>query len=83
MKRSTFLQNAAAIAGGSMLSSFAEAESSKKRSFRFAHITDIHVKPDIIAETGMAKALHHVQSKSKIELFQDGTSQRTMVNYNS
>jgi 3',5'-cyclic AMP phosphodiesterase CpdA len=34
---------------------------SKKKSIRFAHITDIHVKPGLVPETGMAKALHHVQ----------------------
>ncbi len=33
----------------------------KKRPIRFAHLTDIHIKPGIIPETGMAKALQHVQ----------------------
>ena len=34
----------------------------RKRVLRVAHLTDIHVKPDKIAEAGLAKALHSVQS---------------------
>ncbi len=66
MKRKTFLQTSAAVIGGSLLPSlsFADPSSSsgsKKKPIRFAHLTDIHVKPGIIPETGMAKALQHVQ----------------------
>src|SRR5262245_57735819 len=37
----------------------------KKKSIRFAHLTDIHVKQGEIPETGMAKAFQHAQSNSK------------------
>jgi Icc protein len=66
MKRKTFLQRSAAVIGGSLLPSLSFADSStssepKKRPIRFAHLTDIHVKPGLIPETGMAKAFQHVQ----------------------
>ena len=64
MKRSTFIKSSAAVIGGSMLSSFSDAEENKHKPIRFAHLTDIHVKPGIIPETGMAKALQHAQKLS-------------------
>lgn len=70
MKRKTFLQTSAAVIGGSLLPSLSFAGSSsgsepKKKAIRFAHLTDIHVKPGIIPETGMAKAFQHVQQLNK------------------
>jgi Icc protein len=65
MKRKAFLQSAAAIAGAGLLPSFAEAGEPKKKPIRFAHLSDIHVKPGAIPEAGMAKALQHVQSLDK------------------
>jgi 3',5'-cyclic-AMP phosphodiesterase len=62
MKRSTFLQNATALIGGSMLSPSGLAQKGSAGKIRFAYLTDIHVKPDPTAEKGMAKALHHAQS---------------------
>lgn len=64
MKRSTFLKSSAAVIGGSMLSSFSLPEESKHKPIRFAHLTDIHLKPGIIPETGMAKAFQHAQKLS-------------------
>lgn len=64
MKRKTFLQTSAAVIGGSLLPSLSFAKDAPKRSIRFAHLTDIHVKPGIIPETGMAKAFHHAQQLS-------------------
>lgn len=61
MKRKSFLQASAAVIGGSLLPSLSFAEDSKKKILRFAHLTDIHVKPGLIPETGMAKAFHHAQ----------------------
>lgn len=55
------MQTTAAVIGGSLLPSLPFAEENKKRTIRFAHLTDIHVKPGIIPETGMAKAFQHVQ----------------------
>src|SRR5213075_2344021 len=44
-----------------------------RKTIRFAHMTDIHVKPGIIPETGMAKALHHVQQLDpKVDFIMNG-----------
>jgi 3',5'-cyclic AMP phosphodiesterase CpdA len=52
--------------------SFAE-EINKAGKIRFAYLTDIHVKPDSIAEAGMAKAFHHAQSlKPKCDFIVNG-----------
>ena len=74
MKRSTFLQNSAAIIGGSLLPSVAFSNSPNKTGkFRFAFLSDIHIKQEIVAETGMAKAFHHVQSlKPKVDFIING-----------
>jgi 3',5'-cyclic-AMP phosphodiesterase len=78
MKRKAFLQTSAAVIGSSLLPSLSLADSStssesKKKTIRFAHITDIHVKPGIIPETGMAKALQHVQQlKPKVDFIING-----------
>ena len=61
MKRKTFLHRSAAVIGSSLLPNLSFAEDVKKKPIRFAHITDIHVKPGSIPETGMVKALRHVQ----------------------
>ncbi|MBI5857267.1 MAG: metallophosphoesterase [Sphingobacteriales bacterium] len=61
MKRKTFLQATATALGGSLLPSLSFAEENRKRPIRFAHLTDIHVKPGIVPESGMAKALQHAQ----------------------
>jgi len=74
MKRSKFLQTSAAIIGSTFLpsSSFAE-ENHKPGKIRFAYLTDIHLKPDLTAETGMAKAFQHAQSlKPKIDFIING-----------
>ena len=63
MKRSTFLQNTTAVIAGSLLPSISFSQQTNKQGkIRFAYLTDIHVKPDPIAERGMAKAFHHAQS---------------------
>ncbi len=61
MKRKDFLQAAAIGTGALVLPVTLQAADAKKKPIRIAHLTDIHVKPGIIPETGMAKALHHVQ----------------------
>ncbi len=73
MKRKAFLQSSAAVIGSSLLPSLSIAADNPKKIIRFAHITDIHVKPGIIPETGMAKALQHVQQlKPKIDFIMNG-----------
>lgn len=61
MKRKTFLQSSAAVIGASMLPAASFAGEGKRKPIRFAHLTDIHVKPGAIPEAGMANAFSHVQ----------------------
>ncbi|HEV8282955.1 MAG TPA: metallophosphoesterase [Chitinophagaceae bacterium] len=73
MKRKTFLKTSAAVIGGGLLPAWSFASDQKKKPIRFAHITDIHVKPGIIPETGMAKALKHVQQlDAKVDFIMNG-----------
>lgn len=74
MKRSEFFQSTAAIVGATLLPSISFAEENNKKSkIRFAYLTDIHVKPGLIPETGMAKAFQHAQSlKPKVDFIING-----------
>lgn len=73
MKRKTFLQTSATAIGASLIPSLAFAEKGRKKSLRFAHITDIHVKPGSVPEAGMAKAFQHVQQlKRKVDFIING-----------
>ncbi len=65
MKRKDFLQSAVAATVVSVLPVASIASPGKKKPLRFAHLTDIHVKPGLVPETGMAKALQHVQQLKK------------------
>lgn len=71
MKRKTFLKSSAAIIGSSLLPATSIAEDSKKKSIRFAHLTDIHIKPGLIPEKGMAMAFQHAQQQ-KIDFIMNG-----------
>src|SRR5688572_587862 len=59
MKRRDFLTALPLLGGATALG--ATNEIGKKKSFRVAHLTDIHVKPGEIPEKGMAKALQAAQ----------------------
>src|SRR5687768_15637322 len=73
MKRKDFLQTTAAVVGGSLLPATSLGSPLKKKILRVAHLSDIHVKPGIIPESGMAKALHHVQQlRDKIDFIING-----------
>lgn len=73
MKRNTFLKSAVAIAGSPWLLSAINTDAAKKKPIRIAHLTDIHIKPGLIPETGMAKALQHVQNlKTKVDFIVNG-----------
>ena len=63
MNRRNFLNLTAVTGAASVIPSteLLASPKNKKPAVRFAHITDIHVKPGTIPETGMAKALNHVQ----------------------
>jgi 3',5'-cyclic-AMP phosphodiesterase len=61
MQRRKFLQNISLISAAATLPKLTRAEpSKKKRSFTAAFITDIHIKPSDVAETGMKKALQNI-----------------------
>ena len=67
------MQTSAAVIGSSFLPSLAFAEEARKKPLRFAHLTDIHVKPGTIPEAGMAKAFQHVQQlDSKVDFIING-----------
>jgi len=73
MKRKEFLKTTAAAIGSSFLPALSLAEKEKTKTIRFAHLTDIHVKPGLVPETGMAKALQHVQQlNSKVDFIMNG-----------
>jgi 3',5'-cyclic-AMP phosphodiesterase len=64
MQRRHFLQAAGAVITAANIPFDIQAgNNAKGRALRFAFISDIHVKPDKTAETGMAKALQHVQQQ--------------------
>jgi 3',5'-cyclic-AMP phosphodiesterase len=57
--------SAMAVAASGSLTSSALAENAspnRKRALRLAHLTDIHVQPELKAAEGLASCLHHVQS---------------------
>lgn len=60
---------AIALPGGNIIA----VPAKKNHAVRFAHLTDIHVKPGIIPEKGMADALHHVQQlKPGVDFIMNG-----------
>ena len=73
MKRKAFLQSTAAVIGSSLLPSISNAIETKKKSIRFAHLTDIHVSTGIVQETGMAKALQHAQQQKVVSPSKSGS----------
>lgn len=62
MKRRDFLTAFPLVGSASVLAATQEHVIPKKKSFRVAHITDIHLKPGEVPEKGMAKALQAVQA---------------------
>ncbi|MCC9609715.1 metallophosphoesterase [Blastopirellula sp. JC732] len=61
MRRRNFLQLASAALSGCVLPSFARADQTAK-PFRFAHLTDIHVQPELSAADGFRKCLAAVNA---------------------
>lgn len=62
MKRKSFIQKATTLAGSSLVASPLLALTERKKPLRVAHLSDIHLKPGMEPEKGMAKALHHAQN---------------------
>jgi Icc protein len=76
MKRKSFILRSATLAGAGLLgplASSSETSSPKKKPIRFAHLTDIHLKPGAIPEAGAAKVFQHVQNyKPSVEFIING-----------
>ena len=61
MQRRKFLQNISLLSAAATLPAVSNAtEEKKKNKFTAAFISDIHIKPLAIAETGMAKVLQDI-----------------------
>lgn len=57
-----------ALAGGifglpSLTTAMAAPPKVRKRVLRFAHLTDVHLEPEVNAPAGLAACLHHIQSQ--------------------
>lgn len=76
MKRKSFLLRSATLAGAGLLGPLASSSEStepKKKPIRFAHLTDIHLKPGAIPEAGAVKVFQHVQNyKPSVEFIING-----------
>ncbi len=68
--RRKFLQAAAGLAGAAGLGWPTKAlANERKRAIRVAHLTDVHVQPELRADEGMIACLRHVQAlKDKPDL---------------
>ena len=64
--RRNFLAATTGLAGGLILphTSFA-VSSERQRVLRVAHLTDVHVQPELRADNGMAACLQHVQGRKQ------------------
>jgi 3',5'-cyclic AMP phosphodiesterase CpdA len=58
--------------GSSLLPSLSFATEHKKKPLRFAHLTDIHLKPGLVPEKGMTNAFRHVQENATIDFIMNG-----------
>jgi 3',5'-cyclic AMP phosphodiesterase CpdA len=66
INRRQLLKNAGLLGlfgAGFGFKSIAENNNNKKRVLRFAHLTDVHIEPELNASAGLAKCLHHLQSQ--------------------
>ena len=74
MKRKEFIQSSIFAAGLSMLpNALAAKQDRAKKSFRFAFMSDIHVKPGAAPEAGMVKAIQHIQNlRPKVDFIING-----------
>ena len=72
MKRSSFIKATTLAAGSAFLPSIATPSPVFKKPIRFAHLTDIHVKPGLVPEAGMTRAIEHVQQLKKVDFIING-----------
>jgi len=73
MNRRNFVRNSSLLAAGAGLFSTSASKENKKPSLKIAFLTDVHVKPTDIAETGMRKAYRHANAlKDKPDFILNG-----------
>lgn len=74
MDRRHFLRNSSLLTvGSSVLPSLENESENKKASLSIAFLTDVHIKPSDVAETGMRKAFRHVNAlKNKPDFILNG-----------
>ena len=65
MNRRKFLRNTSLAAAGSSLLFPVGAEEQKKAALTVAFLTDVHIKPIEVAETGMRRAFRHLNALRK------------------
>jgi Icc protein len=66
ISRRQLLKNAGLLGifgAGFKLNTFAETNTERKRVLRFAHLTDVHIEPELNAPAGLAKCLRHLQGQ--------------------
>ncbi len=66
INRRQLLKNAALLSifgAGFGVKAFAADNHDRKRVLRFAHLTDVHIEPELNAPAGLAKCLHHLQAQ--------------------
>lgn len=73
LPRRRFLQTSTALAAGSLAGAMpsiavAQTTTQRSRSARVAHLTDIHLQPELDGEAGFVACLHHVQTVAKPDL---------------
>ncbi|HVU57851.1 MAG TPA: metallophosphoesterase [Puia sp.] len=69
LKRAGLLGVFGSLSGAGLLAEPAAVVSTKKRVLRFAHLTDIHIEPELRAAEGLAACLHHLQSQKEAPSF--------------
>jgi 3',5'-cyclic-AMP phosphodiesterase len=72
MDRRKFIQSTTLAATAAAISPTAAFAAGSKKSFRFAFMTDVHVKPAEAAEAGMRKAFRHVNALGNIDFIING-----------
>ena len=72
MDRRKFLRSSALTAAVAAVSPSVVLAAKPKKSFRFAFMTDIHIKPTEAAEQGMRKAFRHVNALAGIDFIING-----------
>ncbi len=73
LKRAAGIAAAALAGGGTLGAARGEAapDGGRKRDLRIAHLTDIHVRPEMGAPEGLAACLRHVQEHHRPDLILD------------